>query len=330
MRTKHAFTLVELLAVVAIMGILIALLLPAVQAAREASRLGACRNNLKQIGTALLVFHDVQNKFPQGGWGHEWTGVSTRGVGLRQPGGWIYSLLPYIEQGPLWELGASGDVAEVNSRLAQPLAMYNCPSRRPLQPWPVATTFAYVSSPKPVGAPTALARSDYAINSGATIVRGFAGPISLSEGDDPKFSWPDMIGSPLKIDSQFTGISHVHASTSIRRITDGTSNTYLVGEKYLEPSHYTTGESHGDNDSLYAGYCSDNHRFTELSLSLAHDGNIRIDDSFANYRFGSAHAAGANLAKCDGSVSTVSFDISPEAHYRSGHAFDGDSQLSTP
>lgn len=330
MRIKHAFTLVELLVVIAILAILVALLLPAVQAAREASRLTACRNNLKQVGTALLVLHDVHREFPQGGWGHEWTGIPARGVGARQPGGWIYTLLPYIEQRPLWALGASGYEAEVNARLAQPLAMFNCSSRRPLNPWPISTAFPYVRSPKPVGAPTALARGDYAINAGATIVRGFAGPASLAEGDDPKFSWPDMIGSPLKADSQFTGISHVHASTSMRRITDGTSNTYLVGEKYLEPSHYGTGESHGDNDSLYAGYCSDNHRFTELSLSPAQDGSIRIDDSFANYRFGSAHAGGVNLAKCDGSISTISFDISPEVHYRSGHAFDGDVQLPSP
>ena len=105
-RPHHGFTLVELLVVITIIGILIALLLPAVQAAREAARQTQCKNNLKQLALGCLNHEQATGRFPTDGWGFAWTGDADRGTDWRQPGGWIYNVLPYIEQQALHDLGA--------------------------------------------------------------------------------------------------------------------------------------------------------------------------------------------------------------------------------
>ena len=93
---SSGFTLIELLVVIAIIGVLVALLLPAVQNAREAARRSSCTNNLKQLGTALHLHHDTQNKFPPGGiW---WTNnPSNANAWSKNRGSLLYYILPYLE-----------------------------------------------------------------------------------------------------------------------------------------------------------------------------------------------------------------------------------------
>src|SRR5438876_4223731 len=131
-RWRKAFTLIELLVVIAIIAILIALLVPAVQKVREAAARTQCINNLKQIGLAVHNNHDTFKKLPSGGWGWNWVGVPSRGTGPEQPGGWLYNVLPYIDQGALRNLGVGKTGAaftnDMLSMLATPVTVFNCPT----------------------------------------------------------------------------------------------------------------------------------------------------------------------------------------------------------
>jgi hypothetical protein len=261
--------------------------------------------------------------------------VPERGVGKRQPGGWIYATLPFVEEGALQSLGTGLQAAAAHEayslRLQTPLQLFTCPTRRPAQVWPITDQFAYMRKPKPFGEVTAVARADYAINAGSSHILSFDGPASLAEGEDASY-WAGATNV-----TKFSGISHLRLGISIKSIVDGTSKTYLVGEKHLAVDLYSTGSSPGDNESMYSGYCTDLHRFAgsieSLKLSLSPlaaplaDGKP-ADTNVADYvRFGSAHYTGINMAHADGAVHHVTYDMDPELHLRAGHRHDGGADL---
>jgi prepilin-type N-terminal cleavage/methylation domain-containing protein/prepilin-type processing-associated H-X9-DG protein len=126
-RRAAAFSLIELLVVVAIIGVLLALLLPAVQKAREAASRTVCTNNLKQIGIALHAYHNVHHTFPPGG--IEWR--PPRNLTNRQLA-WCVFLLPYLEQDTVYKklnLAKPFDHSENAAGAAAVLPVFLCPSK---------------------------------------------------------------------------------------------------------------------------------------------------------------------------------------------------------
>ena len=317
---RRAFTLVELLVVIAIIGILIALLLPAVQAAREAARQSQCRNNLKQLSLGWLLHEDTHGHLPAGGWGWEWVGEPDRGYEQRQPGGWPYNILPFIEQGAIRQLG-SGSIS-AGAKLVQlgivsktSLPILHCPSRRAAIPTGAKNSW----TPPNAEHLSFIAKTDYAASVGDPIVSDVhPGPTSLAEGDGSIFTWRDV---SEKGPYPHNGVCYLRSTIRLAQITDGTSNTYMLGEKYLNPDDYNPtndGKGNpGDNESVFGGYNRDFHRTAYYIPRRDTPGRI---DSFT---FGSAHAANFNVVLCDGSVRPMSYSIEHETHRRLAVIDDG-------
>jgi prepilin-type N-terminal cleavage/methylation domain-containing protein len=311
------FTLVELLVVIAIVGILVALVLPAVQESREASRRTQCKNNLKQMAVGFLHHETVHKHLPTGGWGFLWIGEPDDGYGKNQPGGWAYNILAYIEQEPLRNLGSGLPSRFTNplnperqtafmQLVSTPVSVFNCPSKRPLDLWPFAddpgnTYLALNAFSCRYTNGCRVMRSDYRVNSGSINPGGQTGPAV--------FQNPQTY--PWAREHSFTqnGICTQRSTIRISQITDGTSNTAMLGEKYLQPERYFDGVDPADDQCVYTGHDRDNAGYTaddsEIYLPLQ-DEPSRITK---HHRFGGPHHHGFNMAYCDGSVHLISWDI---------------------
>lgn len=316
MTKKNGFTLVELLVVIAIIGMLVGLLLPAVQQAREAARQMQCGNNLKQLGLAALNHEATQSFLPSAGWGCYWVGDADLGAGPAQPGSWEYQLLPYMEQNALYQLTADGSITTMNQGKADimvrtPLSFLHCPSRR--KPKNYQSTSGTASN---YGSNiTSRAKSDY-----ASCMGNYGNPQSYQRSSSYE-AVANGSFEPTDDSGSVTGLVYSMSQTTLGEVLDGTSNTYLFGEKYLTPNHYQTCGS-GDDLGCYSGFDDDNSRTCDQDNS-GQPRQDRIGVSL-NYCFGSPHAGTFGMVMCDGSVQRISYSIDMTMHERLGHRADGE------
>jgi prepilin-type N-terminal cleavage/methylation domain-containing protein/prepilin-type processing-associated H-X9-DG protein len=300
----HGFTLVELLVVIAIIGVLVSLLMPALQSARESARRTSCGNNLKQLYTACASHLLLLGHYPTGGWNAASTASPDLGADWRQPGGWAYTILPFMEEKNTYNAA---------NRNSLPVPVFACPSRRasPIGPGGVVMT-DYAgnrgawSSPNPAtastnrdtlfGAPSGETFSPSLTPSGAasaaatlnTVQASFSSGVSAATG----------------------GIIFIGSSLLPARIRDGTSNTYLFAEKYVPQSFYTTGGT-GYLNSAYAGDSPD-------TLRGGHRLPLSDSTTWADTQkgaFGGPHPGNFNAAFCDGSVRSIDFSIDAQTHF---------------
>ena len=298
---------------------------------------------MKQIGLALHNHMDSWGFVPSDGWGWLWAGDPMRGFGRPQPGGYVYSLLPFLEEKQLWSLGqginfATNPVqkeAALTPQVFAPLPMFLCPSRRTSGNGPAKQTFSGVT-PAYTGSTNGLfpfvpyhrqtiniifpggawvSKIDYAVNGGdgtgpegtideASDTNG--GPTSFAVGDSSTFLWTQA-GHTL--DQVWTGVSYGASQITPNRITDGLSNTVFVGEKFLCPINYLNGADLGDDEWATCGFDNDNCRVGNSPPAMDYVNSDGSNPDPTGLLFGSAHAAGCNMVFCDGSVHTVDYRI---------------------
>jgi prepilin-type N-terminal cleavage/methylation domain-containing protein len=335
---RAAFTLVELLVVIAIIGILVALLLPAVQSAREAARRAECQNHLKQIGIGFLNHESARKILPGAGWSPWFVGDPLWGTGRSQPGGWMYQVLPYVEEQAVFDLTGDGQKTVVTPQQKTaavtmqqtPVTTFNCPSRRPAKVYGFALPATW--TPLNSGSITAVARGDYAANAGDTATGKWqtAGQETPDDLSDDQYltsvpldwAFPSYTnGGPAKWPElkMQTGINFFGVDIKLKHITDGTTKTYMVGEKFLDSDAYDCDGTvnGGDNHSYFEGFDWDVNRWAD-TVPLRDTPGLNFYT-----RFGSVHPGAWMAVMCDGSVRSFSYDIDLTTHRHLANRFDG-------
>lgn len=294
-RLRRGFTLVELLVVIAIIGILVGLALPAVQSVRASAARTQCLNNMRQIGVALHLHHDLHGTLPP----KTFTGDP------HDPGKclqWGALLLPYLEQGPLWSI--SEQACKID-----PVANNNPPH---VGHATVLRTFVCPADPRlnqPLMKPTATDPAGILTAFGSYLgVRGSAKGVAPSF--DPATSSWHAIPNP--------GVLSLGTGVGLAQVTDGTSQTLMVGERppprSLQVGHwyarlgfapmfpYPDEGMHVPDFAMFPEPCIVN------SYGF---GPGRLDNACDRYHFWSLHPGGANFILADASCRYFSYQAAP-------------------
>jgi len=279
------------LVVIAIIGILVALLLPAIQAAREAARRAECMNHLKQIGIGIQTHHDASQQFPMGRNRPDQRGVS-----------WAYYLLPQLEEEPVYDafVASSAVYLEINTAaMRTPIQVYACPSRRAAA---ADRDFDNDDNPQAAQYLGVATLGDYAANAGHDMDTGMVSGAIAAKNIDLSIAGPIFSGSQI----------------NARRVIDGLSNTVAVGERHIRPAdpswaanriHYFQGDTAflaGDSrQTVLAG--------TKNGLASGPDDATPVPpgDGF-DERFGGPHPGVTLFAYLDGHVDAVLNSIEVE------------------
>jgi len=347
-RTYRGFTLVELLVVIAIIGTLVALLLPAIQAARESARRSHCQNNLRQIGLAMQNHVDSYGVFPTGGAESspkiENYVVGGKAFGPDKQGlGWAYQILPYLEEGSVH------DIVKQDQLQAAVIPLYVCPSRRNVSAAKVNAAnlggkqvflIDYAAAQPctvecPAGSPDCanphhydprdsvpLTPTIYEVNlpslwGGKNMNFKLQAHNQVYDGVIVRSAW--RRDDPLYTHGTPGGgvfLTGVPQPTKFAKITDGTSKTFVLGEKYVRSDLYEGGGT-SDDHGWGEGWDPDIIRSTCFQPYQDSDGfqfqSLGPDDIFGAEKdviyFGSAHPGGFHGMFADGSIQTLRYDI---------------------
>jgi prepilin-type N-terminal cleavage/methylation domain-containing protein len=308
-RKARGFTLIELLVVIAIIAILIALLLPAVQQAREAARRTQCKNNLKQIGLAFHNYHDIYNTFPPAYVTLAANGNATSEVGVYS---WGSLILPQLEQANAFQILNVGNVPlQVNAANVATLAILQTAQpafRCPTDTGPVLNNF--------VNAAGLGADNWYNMN-----ISNGTGPVPIATSNYVMVAGTGVSTTPAANPTDRTasavaprGVGFRNSKINFRDITDGTSNTLLVGERAWKYGQVNVGAATVFGFSASINNPSGSANVKSAALSCIGQGYNGINWSANNLihqtrGFSSGHTGGAQFVLCDGSVKFISENI---------------------
>lgn len=309
MRFRSAFTLIELVVVIAIIGILVGLLLPAVQSIRRAARNTECLNNLRQLALACHSFESAYRAFPPARLGPipgSWEEFAGRPVGYAS---WFVRIMPYLEQTALydqWNPRLDFD-QQADEAKATPVPQFVCPERRSVDEAIGQTVEVVVTAPCGCPAGKRLvpggALGDYA---------GNAGDLSPGAVGAPTDFYQPGMGTGVLITCTPTGSVEGGPSSwsdriSLASVIDGTSNTVIVGEAHKPEAEIGLPPSDGP---IYSGF-----EFPSIARVGGPGAPIvrnRFDVSPTSFfQWGSWHSGTCNFAMVDGSTHSFSVFMNP-------------------